>query len=295
MPRKLKKADRVLQPSSIVLEAFGDPDDHLRLSTLIADAVAKSEGVTKVLDSRVASFLRGKALGLPDTLVGPLSWRERRNNFVEVVRLIPSGTLVLRDPDAFAETYTFERSADWDDAMLFRERSDFFDTLKDPIARGAIGVERPAPDPRFSSRLPGAVVSARNGHHDPADPYASAVGPDALGALGWLLRQKHLQEDAVDELIEAGVGPELDRRPLLVPSAHLPPATGAAAYRLAVLRGEQALNGAIGPFAVQAKPAAVAVTRAQVESLLSCGFLRRTTSEGRVRMPRIVRDVVLVR
>jgi len=295
MPRKLKKTVQVLQPSAVVLEAFGEPDDHLRLSTLIADAVAKSEVVTKVLDSRVAAFLRGKALRLTDTLVGPLSWRERRNNFVEVVRLIPSGTLVLRDPDAFAETYTFERSADWDDAMLFRERSDFFDTLKDPIARGAIGVERTAPDPRFSSRLPGAAVSARDGHHDPADPYASAVGPDARGALGWLLRQKHLQEDTVDELIEAGVGPEFDRHLLLVAYDHLPPATRAAAYRLAVLRGEQALNGAIGPFAVQAKPAAVAVTRAQVDSLLSCGFLRRTTTAGRIRMPRIVRDVVLAR
>lgn len=294
MPRKLKKTDRVLQPSAVVLEAFGDPDDHLRLSTLIADAVSKSEVVTRALDSKMASFIRGRARRLTDTLVGPLSWRERRNNFAEVVHLIPSGTLVLRDPDAFAETYTFERFADWDDAMLCRERSDFFDTLKDPIARGAISVERTAPDPRFSSRLPGAAVSPRDGHHDPAEPYASAVGPDARGALGWLLRQKYLQEDAVDELIEEGVGPELDRHITLVAYDHLSPATRAAAYRLAVLRGEQALNGAIGPFAVQAKPTEVAVAKVQVESLLSCGFLRRTT-ESRVRMPRIVRDVILAR
>lgn len=294
MPRKLKKTDRVLQPS-VVLEAFGEPDDHLRLSTLIADAVAKSAVVSRVLDLKGAAFLRGKALRLTDTLGGPLSWRERRTNFNEVIRLIPSGTLVLRDPDAFAETYTFERSADWDDAMLCRERGEFFEILKDPIARGAIGLERTAPDPRFSDRLPSAAVSARDVHLDATDPYASAVGPDARGALGWLLQEGHLQEDAVDELIEGGVGPELDRHLLLVAYDHLPPATRSAAYRLAVLRGEQALNGTIGPFAVQAKPAASAVTKAQVQSLLSSGFLRRTTIEGQVRMPRIVRDVVLAR
>jgi hypothetical protein len=285
MPKKLKKSEPISQPSGVVLEAFGEPDDHLRLSTLIADALAKS----------ASALLRGKALRLSDPRVGPLSWRERRTNFVDLVRLIPAGTLVLRDPDAFAETYALEHSADWDDAKLFRERSDFFDTLRDPIDRGAIGVERTAPDPRLSRRLPTSAGSAKAGQRHPADPYASAVGADARGALDWLLRQQRLREDAVDELIDAGVGPELDRHLLLVAYDHLPHATRAAAYRLAVLRGEQALNGAIGPFAVQAKPAPVAVARAQIDNLLECGFLRRTATEGQVRMPRIVREVILAR
>ncbi|HEX4419727.1 MAG TPA: hypothetical protein VH165_17560, partial [Kofleriaceae bacterium] len=277
-----------------MLEAFGDPDDHLRLSTLIAAVVTKDEVVTKTLDPAAAATLRGVARRLTDDR-GPRSWRERRTDFIDVTRLMPAGTVVLRDPDAFAETYTFDNSADWDDETLYRERGEFFETLMEPIARGAIELERTAPDPRFSKRLANAAVSVRDAHGDPTDPYTSLVGPDAHGALGWLLRKKHLAEDAVDELIEDGVGPELDRHLLLVTYDHLLPATRAAAYRLAVLRGEQALNGAIGPFPVQAKPAANAVTRAQVEDLLSCGFLRRTTPEGRVRMPRIVRDVVLAR
>lgn len=294
MARKPKKTERVSRPSLVVLEAFGDPDDHLRLSTLIADVVTKAEVVMKSLDPVAAAALRGVARRLTDDR-GPRSWRDRRTDFTDVTRLMPSGMIILRDPDAFAETYTFDGSADWDDATLHRERSEFFECLMEPIARGAIELERTAPDPRFSKRLASASVSATDAHVDPADPYASLVSPDVRGALGWLLQEKHLEEDAVDELIEGGVGPELDRHFLLVTYDHLPLAMRMAAYRLAVLRGEQALNGAIGPFAVQTKPAAAAVTRAQVEGLLSCGFLRRTMDDGRVRMPRVVRDVVLGR
>lgn len=294
MPRKPKKTERASRPSVVVLEAFGEPDDHLRLSTLIADVVTTSEVVTKTLDPAAAATLRGVARRLTDDR-GPRSWRDRRTDFADVARLMPSGTVGMRDPDAFAETYTFDDSADWDDETLCRERGEFFETLMAPIARGAIELERTSPDPRFSKRLAGAAVSVKDAQADPADPYASLVGPDARGALGWLIREEHLAEDAVDELIEDGVGPALDRHLLLVTYDHLRPAARAAAYRLAVLRGEQALNGAIGPFAVQAKPAAAAVTRAQVGDLLACGFLRRTTPDGRVRMPRIVRDVVLAR
>ena len=294
MPRKPRKAGRVFRPPVVVLEAFGEPDDHLRLASLIADAVTKADVVTKTLDPAAAATLRGVARRLTDDR-GPRSWRDRRTDFIEVTRLMPSGTVVLRDPDAFAETYALDGAADWDDATLYRERGEFFESLMEPIARGAIELERTAPDPRFSKRLANAAVSARDAHVNPAAPYASLVGPDAHGALGWLLQKNYLNEDAVDELIEEGVGPKLDRHLLLVAYDHLPRATREAAYRLAVLRGEQALNGAIGPFAVQTRPAATAVTRAQVEDLLSCGFLRRTTSDGRVRMPRIVRDFVLAR
>jgi len=124
----------------------------------------------------------------------------------------------------------------------------------DPIAPGAIELERTAPDPRFSKRLANAAVSVKDSHGDPADPYASLIGPDAHGALGWLLQNDHLTEDAVDELIEGGTGPELDRHLLLVTYDQLRPATRAAAYRLAVLRGEQALNGAIGPLLCRRSP-----------------------------------------
>lgn len=285
MPRKPKKTEQVSRPSVVVLEAFGDPDDHLRLSTLIADVVSKIPAITPLL--------RGKARRLTDDR-GPLSWRERRLDFTEIMRLVPSGALVLRDPDAFAEAYTSDGSTDWNDAALHRERGEFFECLMEPIARGAIELVRTAPDPRFSRRLPSPAVSAEDTPDDSSDPYASLVGPDARGALRWLLKSKHLEEDAVDELIEGGVGPALDRHFLLVTYDHAAPNIRAAAYRLAVLRGERKLNGSIGPFSVQARPAEAAVTRAQIDGLLACGFLRRVTGE-RVRMPRIVRDIVLAR
>lgn len=297
MQRRLTKTTRAPRPSMAVLEAFGEPDDHLRLSTLIADAVIKADVVTRALDSAAAATLRGVARRLTDDR-GPRSWRDRRPDFMEVTRLMPSGAVVLRDPDAFADPSLFDGSADWDDATLCRERGEFFESLMGAIARGAIELERTAPDPRFSRRLASAAVSvpdARVASAAPADPYAPHVGPDARGALGWLLRGQHLDEGAVDELIEEGAGPKLDRHLILVAYDHLPRASREAAYRLAVLRGEQALNGAIGPFAVQARPAAAAVARAQVEALLACGFLRRTAADGRVRMPRIVREVVLAR
>lgn len=288
MLKKAKKTARTVEPGDrrVVLEAFGESDDHLRLSTLIADEV------TKAVDS---AGVRGVARRLTDER-WPRSWRDRRSDFKEIVSLMPSDTIVLRDPDAFAEAYVTDRAGDWDDAMLCRERSEFFDTLLEPIARGAIGLERTAPDPRFSKRLASAHVSERGQWIDPQDPYASSVGPDARGALKWLLDKDHLSEAAVDELIEEGIGPELDRHFILVAYDHLSPIARKAAYRIAVLRGEQALNGALGPFpVVRSKSAAHAVTRGQVEELLSCGFLQRMPADGSVRIPRIVRDVVLAR
>jgi len=290
MPRKLKKLKKTARrvergDPRVVLEAFGEPDDHLRLSTLIADAV------TKVVDS---AELRGVARRLTDER-GPRSWRDRRADFQGVVSLMPSDTIVLRDPDAFAEAYVSDRVWDWDDAMLWRERSEFFDDLLGPIARGAIGLERTAPDPHLSKRLASARVSEKSPRVDLQDPYASSVGPDARGALGWLLDRGYLSEPAIDELIDEGVGPVLDRHFILVAYDHLSPVARAAVYRIAVLRGEQVLNGTIGPFPVRSKSAAHAVTSAQVEELLSCGFLQRMPAEGSVRIPRVVRDVVLAR
>ena len=172
MPRKPKKTDRESRPSLVVLEAFGEPDDHLRLSTLIADVVANADAVTAALDPAAAATLRGVARWLTDDR-GPRSWRDRRTDFIDVTRLMPSGTVVLRDPDAFAETYTNDGSDDWDDATLCRERGEFFESLMEPIARGAIELERTAPDPRFSKRLASAAVSVKDPHVDPTDPYAS--------------------------------------------------------------------------------------------------------------------------
>jgi tetratricopeptide (TPR) repeat protein len=273
--------------SLVVLEAFGDPDDHLRLSTLIADVLAQA--------ASTEAKLRGEARKLTDDR-GPRSWRDRRDDFIKVAGEMPAGTLVLRDPDAFAETYTFDRTADWDDVTLCRERGEFFNSLLVPIASGAIALERTAPDPRFSERLAGArSIQEEAARVDPKDPYASSIGPDARGALNWLLKKAHLSQDAVDELIEGGVGPELDKHLVLVTYDHLPTATRVTAYRLAVLRGEQALNGVIGPFRVQPQNAADAVAKVQVDALVECGFLRRVSTDGRVRMPRIVRDVVLAR
>jgi tetratricopeptide (TPR) repeat protein len=267
----------------VVLEAFGDPDDHLRLSTLIADAVVSSTDNV---------WLRGVARRLTED-PDPRSWRDRSSDFTELLVNLPSDTLVLRDPDAFAETIAFDRANDWDDANLCRERSEFFHTLITPIARRAIWLERTAPDPRVSEQLAVAPASSPDARIDVSDPYASSIGPDARGALAWLLHKKVLSEGAVDELIELGVGPALDRHIVLVTYDHLPPATRAAAYRLAVLRGEQPLNGAIGPFALRARSAGEAISKAHVDELLECGFLR-STREG-VRIPRIVRDVVLSR
>lgn len=282
MSRKPKKPESKRRPPVVVLEAFGDLDDHLRLSTLIADVVTTHPDAN--------ASLRGVARRLTDDR-GPRSWRDRRTDFSNVARLMPGGTIVLRDPDAFAEA--FVGTLDWSDTALHHERKEFFECLLDPIERGAIGLERTAPDPRFSRRLPGTPRSPTPAA-TPAAPYASLVGPDALGALVWLMGEKHLDEEAVDELIEEGVGPELDRHLLLVTYDHLPPSVRTAACRLAVLRGEQPLNGVIGPFRVLARPAEAAVTKDQIASLVACGFLRRATGSC-VRMPRIVRDIVLVR
>jgi tetratricopeptide (TPR) repeat protein len=272
-------APTAAEATGVVLEAYGDPDDHLRLSTLLAHAVARLVSTPTT---------RGTARRLTDDR-GPRSWRDRRSDFVDLVDLLPAdGRIVLRDPDAFGDATTGAALDDWDDASLLRERADFLSIVLKAIARDAIRVERTAPDPRVSAHLdaaPDAPIA------DPADEWALAVAPDGRPALAFLLAKGHLSSAAVDELLEDGIGPELDRHLIRLAYDQLRPATREVAHRLAVLRGEQPLNGAAGPFPARAGEDH-ATPRAEIDELVECGFIQRSARPGAFRMPRIVRHVL---
>ena len=276
------------QPQRVVLEAFGDPDDHLRLSTLIGEAIT--------LMSSNTSYVRGMARRLTDNR-GPRSWQDRRSDFEQIVDRIPLDCgFVLRDPDAFAEAYEADRATDWDDSRLLQERGDFFSILLKSITRGIITVERTAPDPRISKSLADVPLSSIGPPVDPDDPYAFSVAPDVLPTATWLLSHKHLSEQALDELIESGVGPALDRHLILVAYDCLPPSSRRAAYRLAVQRGLQSQNSHLGTFAITSDKSegASEVRATDVKVLTDCGFLQ-TNRDHRTRMPRLVRQIVLTR
>lgn len=94
MTRKKPPSSASQVPLPVVVEAYGDPDDHLRMSTLIAGVVAERSS---------SAQLRGVARRLTEPQ-RPRNWRDRRPDVLELVdKLASPPLLTVRDPDAFAD------------------------------------------------------------------------------------------------------------------------------------------------------------------------------------------------
>ena len=271
-----------------VLRAFGDPDDHLRLSVLMAES----------LRTRVPAVQEEAGACLaPKT-----TWRERLTRTRELVKHARPHLrelFVLHDVDGLVHTGG-DPSRAWDDREFIRERSEFFDLLVDLFADGGWLVVRPQPVGSVTLRLEtladadvdaGAPVSAS------AIPTLAPVSPDCRGVLQWLLKSKALSEDALNDLIQesmSGSENELERQILRVAYDQLRSTVQHQAQRLTALRAASPLNGTLGPYPIGDSAGHHRVSRNDVDTLRRCGFLQSEGSSS-VRMPRAVRSMLRLR
>lgn len=290
-PRSKVFVGHTLPKGSVpVLRVFGDPDDHLRLSVLIAES----------LRTRVAQVEEEATACLEKTR---MSWGERLGRTCELVaraRTYAADELfVLHDLDGLAPDGVDPARA-WDDRDFVRERSEFFQAVLHLIEAGGWVVVRPQPTGPVTLALEDLIEPDAE---EMAPFSASAistlgpVSPDCHRVLRWALESRALSEDGLNDLIQEtlrGSDNDLERHLLRIVYDNLKPAVQREAQRLTPLRGVAQLNGRVGPYPVAASSGPHQVSRQALDTLLSCGFLQQE-SPSTARMPRIVRTMLHAR
>lgn len=262
------------------LRAYGDADDHLRLTVLLS----------QVLEQQGGSPEAGRACRERRQ-----PWKQRLAALRELLRSIPTGGQVtLVDPDALHTGASQTPGARWDDATFRAERDAFLRTLLQEAGRGAWTLIRPAPRTEVSEWLRDAGIESEQGPSPTSEgeePLLSLVGLELRPILSWLLRSDLTDRQTAAELIEAASGG--DPAPEVVTLAYdaLRPSVRETARRLGLLRPAQPLNGSLGPYRLGADPAPDAIRRDHLESLLAAGFLQPVpTRPDLLRVPRTVRQ-----
>lgn len=274
--------------------AFGDPDDHLRLTVLIAAHVSAHDAAPEVRNAAEAC------------MAPAVAWATRLDAFdylLEKWAPPPEAPWAsLFDVDALdpgpvrAETL-------WDDRSFFRQRRQFLDTMLAAVSRGGWLLVRPRPSPALSLEL-GQIAESDEPDAPPpasASPQLEALldllSPECRPLLEWLVTSDILRLRDVERLLDAG-GPDGFEEDLLdVVYDALPPSSQASAKCLSCVRRAQPMNGMLGPFhLVPASAEADAVgelahwlPKQAVQVLRGCGVLQPMDGAA-VRMPRAVRD-----
>jgi hypothetical protein len=259
--------------------AFGDPDDGLRLTVLLADRLG-----------REAPLAREEAEACK---MKKIPWDQRLDALQRLLERTPPprdrpflGALI--DPDALYPGRQTGRRL-WKDRGFSAQRAAVFDVLSDAVDRGGWLVLRPNPRQEISARWPHAASSdVHDVSADALDVASRAIGADLRPVLAWLVRaKKALGVDDVRDVLEER-GPEgLETYALMLAYEMLKPTVQSAGQRLSALRGPQEVNGAIGGFYVaprgsEGERAAEtvevmrrpSVSEHAVEALEACGFLQ---------------------
>lgn len=214
-------------PSGSVFVAYGDEDDHLRLSVLIAQ-----EFGTLTPSARDTCFR-------PDA-----PWTERLEAVEQLLaagRAAASGGILgtLVDPDALVPP---SRDDPWEDPSFRRERSDFLRLLLRSVRSGGWVVVRPWPSPSLASEFEELVTDDESAE----DSLLGALAPAVRPLARWLRMRGELSERSLKRLIDQVEDPS--REVLTETFRVIPAATARVAERLALLRPPQAVNGVFGPF-----------------------------------------------
>lgn len=244
-----------LPPDAIEVQLFGQPDDHLRLVTLLADRLGErgDQDCAAVCSSRDEPWPRRR-----DAFRFLLDRCERRR--------IP---LYVVDPDALAvEARSSDGSAgtddqpaaerarharQWDDHTLAQQRAEALDDIIAHVGKSERSLFlRPAPDEQISRRL-----SQLNWDVELSDEIVSAAearpDPEAWTALLMTLPPacRMLALGSLDD-------DEIDSRKLIDPQLllkrawrRLTPSAARDARVTATLRGRQAVNGHYGPLLIK--------------------------------------------
>lgn len=275
-----------VEPLPLVLHAYGAPDDHHRLTYLLADQAQKllgrdNEDVRTCLDKR--AVWSDRVYALQRALDKYMDGCEANYAFAiaDIDALVPSNS---DDPE--------ERG-------LLKERRDFFRVLRRAIDRHGWVVVRPCPSEEVSRTLNELDCEVRvfvsHGMHDlsgsPKLPteMLETLAPDCRPVAQWLHQTGRLSAETFDEIVE-----QVDD----VAGHILGLAYDALGRRardtgklLSAVRQPQPLNNTLGRFDINGgEPNATSLPRTAVTALSTCGFLQPNVDGSTdVRMPRPVR------
>lgn len=256
-----------------VFRAYGDLDDHLRLTTLIADCLGQGP---ELEERRQACLSRNCA------------WSDRIGALSDILLMAakrhPTGSIaVLADIDALDPG--IRRQADlWDDRALRAQRSEFLQAFLAAVDSGGWVVARTSATSRLVSDQLAETAAAPL-----AAPKAPAlVSPDSQPIADWLVRQDMMSERDLERSVEAATG-DVDDHVTSIAYDCLDRQARATGRRLSTLRPPQRANGAISVFRINDdRDDETVVSREGVQALRECGFLQVEDSDL-VRMPRLVR------
>ncbi|KYF85886.1 hypothetical protein BE20_13450 [Sorangium cellulosum] len=265
--------------------AFGDRDDPMRLTVLMAQYVAGlwphdreiQEKTGTCLDPRAPWRTRLRALG--DALILAVArWKVEGPLFtlVDIDALVPQGE----------EPWTGDRALEM--------REDLFKILGHSIEQGGWLVLRTCPSKKATaeiSKIDADVVpaSAPSGE-DPVDE-VQLFAPEVRPVARWLLKEAGFRPRDLSRIVEQVKDPDAH----LVDLAYqgLSSVACDAGKLLASLRPPQHHNGSIGPFAyANQSPGAMTLPRDAVEELREAGFLQPGGEPSTLRMPRLMREIL---
>jgi len=272
-----------------VFRVFGDPDDALRLTVLLADKLA---GGTPALREEAEACKDPKA-----------SWSTRyaylQRLLKRVERPARQYVAVIVDIDLLHPTRGW-RPALWRDTAFQKQRNDLFEALQDEYARGGWLFLRPNPSEDVSERLPKV----------PRADAEALICPDLVRSFQWLKGRRVLDGYDVQEILSEQGERALEIYVLMRTYEMLGPSAQITGQRLSALRGPQLLNGCIGGFRFE-RPGPKSKQRMDAQkvaellggqpyvdanaipALEECGFLQdESHSDGQrqVRMPAKVRS-----
>lgn len=249
-----------------IFVAYGDEDDHLRLTVLLSDRFRPAS------ETAAATCRRRSA-----------SWRERLEALGELLAAWrpagPDARAVFVDPDALASD---EASSPEAEARFVRERRAFLDAILSSFRRGGWLIVRSAPKRELAVAFEEFEVEAREGTPSALAGLVPATRPMAA----WLRDRSALGEATLSRLINAEADPahSLFERA----SAELPAFARETAMRLSILRPEQPVNGHYGPLAWSA-PDAEWLRPAAVDLLRQAGMLQPGHGRHTLIMPSAIR------
>ncbi len=240
--------------------AYGDQDDHLRLTVLLAHSLGQDcdqTNVKRCLDRRTPWPQRKKALR------DVIEEKQRRSKGT-IVRFVDPDALDV-DPDApepeleaFSGDGSTTQSRRWEDASFRRERSDLFRMLVDRFDNDGWELVRTEPRSSTTNKLVavdlepvelGTPKSAFTMDEQRLENVLSArVSPVLQPLIRAMVSMEKLRTRTAARMLEASSKPTADDLVFEMAYDTLSVMAIEAGKRLALLRGPQALNGVAGAF-----------------------------------------------